>query len=183
VKKLLKKIKKFIARVAVQTPVIDSVVYKVAEKLDNKQEKEELRQRVLNQPQAVQVSEKNLLAEGVSAMKRGMRDNMHLFGSGRNYRGIGEDGEESGFDLLSYAPGQNQKRAEIMKQTTDLTTKDVKSDAEMCDMIDQRIGHYKELHKAKTERELVRKLRHETDPSSREEIQRELNDIRARTKR
>lgn len=176
-KKLIQKIKKFFTKVAIETPGVSAIVYKVADRLDTKQEKEELRQRVLNQPQTVQVSEKNLMAEGVAAVKRGMRENMHLFGPGKIYNTKDKNGEEHGFDLLSYAPGQNQQRADLIRKTTDLTSTDVKTEAQKAEMIEQRIGHYKELHKAKAERELIRQLRRETDPGKREQLESDFKQL------
>lgn len=174
-KKLIQKIKKFFTRVAAETPVVSAVVFKVAEKLDAKQEKEELKQRILNQPQTVQVTEKNLMREGVAAVKRGMRENMHLFGPGKIYNTKDKDGEEHGFDLLSYAGGNNQQRADLIKKTTDLTGQDIKTEAEKAEMIEQRIQHYKQLHKDKEKRELIRNIRHENDPLKRQELESEFH--------
>jgi len=159
-----KKIRNFLTKLLFETPILGHLAYKIADKLDTKQEKEEFRQRVLNQPMTVQVSEKNVLAEGVAALKRGMRANMHLFGSGRNYG-------EAGFDLLGYTPGQNQNLADSLTKTTDLTGHDWKTEEEKNAMIETRIGHYKQLQNDKVKRDLIRQIRNEKDPQVKQELE------------
>lgn len=165
-KKILQKIKQFFTRVAAQTPGINTVLYHVADKLDTRQEKEELKKRILSQPRTVQVSEKSIMAEGVRALKQNMKANMHLFGPGKYYA--------DGVDLLSYTPGQNQQRADVMTQTSDLASKDVKSQKEFDTMIDTRISHYKQLQNDVVKRNLIRAIRKETDPAKREELENEF---------
>jgi hypothetical protein len=150
-----KKLKALITGYAIEVPVVSHVVFKVADHLDKKDEKAELKQRVLNHPMTVQVSEKSILTEGVVALKRKMRENMHIFGSGKRY--------EDGLDLIGYTPGQNEHRAQIMTQTSDLSGKDVKNTKEWDQMIDTRIGHYRQLQNDKLKRELIRSIRAEKD--------------------
>jgi hypothetical protein len=166
-KKALKKLKKKLTQIAVETPVVGNLVFKVADKLDRVEEKEEFEKRVINAPRTVQVQVNAKIEQAVKVLKDNMKKNRHLFGPGKHY------GDE-GFDLLGYTPGNNEKRAEIIKQTTDLSTKDVKTEEEKMEMIDKRIDHYKALQNDVVKRQLIRSIRHEKDAEKRQQMEAEF---------
>jgi hypothetical protein len=114
------------------------------------------------------VAQRNLIQQAIRRLKDGLKRDYSL-----------EDlktGKVNNIEIDHYATGNNAQMAEIMRKIYVYEGKDVKNEADYQKMIHTRISHYEQLHKATERREMIRRIRKETNPNLKAELEKEFKE-------